>query len=428
MQPLARGSAEQKALGAYYTPAALVEAALAWLPRPYGPVADLACGAGAWLEGVARRWPGTPLHGVDVDATAVAAARARLPGATLVVGDGRRRHGEFACVVGNPPWGAGRVGHVRRGAESVSAFVDAALDNLADGGRLCLLVPAAWLEVAAHAAARRRLCAAAAIERLVHLGDVFAGVRAPAALVIARREPDAAARAAQRVETPRGAVAQAELMRDPACVLNARLTPSERRLANKLDGHRERLLGRVRFILGVVTGDNRRALGPEQSGDGEPIVVGRDVAPMRIATPRQRLCVPLGRVQQAAPRAAYARDKVVYRFVASHPVAAVDRGGRLTLNSANAFAADDAALELDFVAAWLNSSTVRWLHRARWAMPRVLRSHLESLPLPPATAAARRAIAAAALHGDGDGRDVLVMDAYRLDDDERALVRAWPRS
>jgi hypothetical protein len=35
---------------------------------------------------------------------------------------------------------------------------------------------------------------------------------------------------------------------------------------------------------------------------------------------------------------------------------------------------------------------------------------------------------AAALHGDGDGRDVLVMDAYRLDDDERALVRAWPRS
>src|SRR3569833_384177 len=55
MQPLARGSAEQKALGAYYTPAALVEAALAWLPQPYGPVADLACGAGAWLEGVAPR-------------------------------------------------------------------------------------------------------------------------------------------------------------------------------------------------------------------------------------------------------------------------------------------------------------------------------------------------------------------------------------
>lgn len=429
MARLARGSAERKALGAYYTPAALVEGALAWLPRPAGAVVDLACGDGAWLEAVARRWPGTPLHGVDVDATAVAAAGARLPDATVVVGDGTRRHGVFACVVGNPPWGAGRVGNVRRGAESVSAFVDAAVDNLADGGRLCLLVPAAWLEVAAHAPARRRLCAVAAIERLVHLGDVFAGVHAPAALLIARREPDGEVRAAQMVETPRGPVAQAELMRDPTCALNARLTPAERALAQKLDGHRERLLGRVRFILGVVTGDNRRTLAPEQSGaDGEPIVVGRDVAPMRIAAPRRRLCVPLTRVQQAAPRAAYARDKVVYRFVSSHPVAAVDRQGRLTLNSANAFAVDDEALELDFVAAWLNSSAVRWLHRARFVLPRVLRSHLERLPLPSATPAARRAIAAAALAGDTRTLDSLVMDAYRLEDVERMLVQAWPRS
>ena len=148
------------------------------------------------------------MTGVDIDAAAIAAARRRLAAAGFVAElacrDGTRERGRFDCVVGNPPWGAGRVGKVRRGAESVSAFVDAAVDNLADGGRLCLLVPAAWLEVAAHAAARRRLCARAALERLVHLGDVFAGVRSPAALLIARREPDAAARAAQIVETPHG--------------------------------------------------------------------------------------------------------------------------------------------------------------------------------------------------------------------------------
>ncbi|MGZ3443213.1 MAG: TaqI-like C-terminal specificity domain-containing protein [Polyangia bacterium] len=424
---MARPRAERKALGAYYTPAALVEAALAYLPRPRGCVMDLACGQGAWLAGVARRWPGTPLAGVDIDPAAVRAAREQVAEATLSVADGTARHGIFDCVVGNPPWGAGRVGNVRRGAESVSSFIDSAVDNLADGGRLCLLVPAAWLEVAAHAAARRRLCARAAIERLVHLGDVFAGVHAPAALLIARREPDAAARAAQIVETPHGAVTQAELTRDKSCALNSRLTPAERALAAQLERHRERLAGRVRFILGVVTGDNRRALGPAQS-DGEPIVTGRDVAPMRIATPRRRLVVPLERVQQAAPRAAYARHKVVYRFVSSHPVAAVDRGGRLTLNSANAFAVDDVALELDFVAAWLNSSTVRWLHRARWAMPRVLRSQLEQLPLPSTTAAERRAIVAAALAGDAERRDTLLMDAYRLDDAARALVWAWPAS
>jgi hypothetical protein len=369
---------------------------------------------------------------VDIDATAVSAARERL-GAAGFLGrtelrpeDGLHVHGVFDCVVGNPPWGAGRVGRVRRGLESVSAFIDSAVDNLRPGGRLCLLVPAAWLEVGAHAAARRRLCEAAAIERLEHLGDVFAGVRAPAALVIARREPEAAARAAQVVLTPHGEVMQAALTTEPDCALNARLSPADRALLARLEAHRERLLGRVRFILGVVTGNNQRALGERH---GEPIVTGTDVRPMRISPPRRHLLVPLERVQQAAPRAAYARDKVVYRFVASHPVAAVDRGGRLTLNSANAFAFDDdtdfGCDGLDFVAAWLNSSTVRWLYRARYALPRVLRSHLEKLPLPTVAPPERRAIAEAALAGDTARLDQRVMDAYRLQDQERQRVSRW---
>jgi predicted RNA methylase len=416
-------SRSRKALGAYYTPPALADAALAHLREIPRSVLDPACGQGAWLAAARRRWPAAALTGIDIDPEAVAAAGRHAPDAQLLVADGTVRHGTFDCVVGNPPWGAGRVGNVRRGAESVSAFVDAALASLRDGGRLCLLVPEAWLEVAAHAAARRRLCVQAALEHIEPLGDVFAGVHSPAALVIARREPDAGARATSIVATPRGPVAQAELVRDAACALNARLSPDERALAARLEANRERLAGRVRFILGVVTGDNRRALGDS----GEPIVTGTDVAPMRIATPRRRLVVPLDRVQQAAPRAAYARHKVVYRFVSSHPVAAVDRGGRLTLNSANAFAVDDEALELDFVAAWLNAAPVRWLHRARWAMPRVLRSHLERLPLPTVTERERCAIAAAALASDDARRDTLMMDAYRMSDDERRMVQAWLR-
>src|SRR6201999_1652136 len=105
-------------------------------------------------------------------------ARTRLgERAQVEVADGTTVHGPFACVIGNPPWGAGRVGHVRRGAESVSRFIDAALAALTPGGRLCLLVPAAWLEVAAHREARRRLLEQAALEHVRELGHVFAGVR-----------------------------------------------------------------------------------------------------------------------------------------------------------------------------------------------------------------------------------------------------------
>jgi predicted RNA methylase len=415
----------RKVLGAYYTPAPLVARALSYLPAPTAGIVDLACGDGIWLAAAAARWPGVPLYGVDIDDAAVTAARRRL-GATaeIVCGNGAAARGRHDAVIGNPPWGAGRVGGVRRGDESVSRFVDCAIDNLVTGGRLCLLVPAAWLEVAAHRAARRRLLEAMALERVEHLGDVFPGVHAPAALLIARREPDGAARARQEVLTPRGPVAQALFVRDPDGVINARMSAREQALAARLEAQPERLRGRVRFILGIVTGDNRRALGDS----GEPIVTGTDVRPMHLAPARRRLLLPLERVQQAAPRAAYARDKVVYRFVHAFPVAAVDRAGQLTLNSANAFALDDETLDLDFVAAWLNSAPVRWLHRARHAMPRVLRSHLERLPLPAMPPAARRAVARAALAGDDSGRDRLIMDAFGVDDDERAWMSTCPRS
>jgi hypothetical protein len=325
-----------------------------------------------------------------------------------------------ALVVGNPPWGAGRRGRVRRGAESASAFVERALDLLVDGGRLCLLVPAAWLEIAAHRRARARLFALAALERVERLGDVFPGVKAPAALIVARREPDGDARAAQQVATGAGVIAQRELVALDR--LHPLPTVEDRALLDELDARAQRLHGRATFILGVVTGKNRDAL---RTDEGEPIVRGSEVSPFVIRPSRKRLAIPLERAQQAAPREAYARTKVVYRFIARHPVAAVDEHGRLTLNSANALAVDDPALDADFVAAVLNSMVARFAHRARATLPRVLRSHLERLPLPAASRAEQSRVAGLV----DDALDEAVMDLFALGAPARRRLReAWPRS
>jgi hypothetical protein len=284
---------------------------------------------------------------------------------------------------------------------------------LRPGGRLCLLLPAAWLEVAAHRDARQLLLSRAAVERVEPLGNVFRGVFAPAALLVARAEPDADARREQLVWTPGGVVRQAELADSLLPALDARA----RALLERLDAAGPRLLGQVRFILGVVTGRNREALGDE----GEPILIGRDVAPFVLRAPSTRLSLPLDRVQQAAPREAYRRPKVVYRFIAREPVAAVDDDGRLTLNSANALAPDE--WDPRYVAAVLNSTPARFAHRARCRTPRVLRSHLERLPLPDATAAERREVARLT----GAAADDRVMDLFRLRADEREWLRtAWP--
>jgi hypothetical protein len=392
----------RKQLGAYYTPAWLVKRALEVLPAPPpgARVVDLACGEGVWLREAEERWPRVRTLGVDL-----------LPAPQMVVANGLSLAVEADLVVGNPPWGAGRGRKVRRGAESASAFVLRSLEVLRAGGRLCLILPAAWLEVAAHRAARQRLLERAAVERIEPLGDVFAGVFAPAALLVARREPDAEARAAQMVWTPAGAVRQRELGDQLVVTVDAR----GRELLRKLTASSQRM--RALYILGVVTGGNRAALGDR----GEPILTGRDVEPYHLKRPSRRLVVPLDRVQQAAPRAAYQRPKVVYRFIARHPVAAVDDEGRLTLNSANAVAPDE--WDPRYVAAVLNSTPVRFAHRARWRMLRVLRSHLEAVPFPPASEAERRQVAALS----GEAADEKVMDLYRLGDEERAWLRTtWP--
>jgi hypothetical protein len=277
--------------------------------------------------------------------------------------------------------------------------------------------------------------AACALERVERLGDVFPGVLAPAALLAARREPDAAARARQPTRVGSGWRSRAQLTDGPDGAWRPLLSPAAGELVARLDAEGERLGGRVTFLLGVVTGDNARALAPGGPGaPGAPILVGRDVGPHVLRPPSTRLLTPLERVQQAAPRAAYARPKLVYRFIAKEPIAAVDRAGTLLLNSANGLAPDDPELELDYLAGVLNSAPVRFAHRARQTLPRVLRSHLERLPLPRAPRAARRRIAAlsrglAAADPAARARLVAELDervaaAFSLSPAEWALVRS----
>ncbi|MBI5089397.1 MAG: N-6 DNA methylase, partial [Actinobacteria bacterium] len=152
---------QRKRLGAWYTPVALVDHVVSRTVREgVTTVLDPACGEGAFLAGVRRAFgPSVHLVGVDVDAGAVAAARAALPDAEIIHADalsfdwGDRT---FDAVVGNPPFLNQMATATTRGGRSRfggGPYADTAAEFLAlsvslarpDGGRVGLVLPQSLL-------------------------------------------------------------------------------------------------------------------------------------------------------------------------------------------------------------------------------------------------------------------------------------------
>lgn len=113
----ARPAEERRALGAYFTPAAVVRQVLDWV-APFVPdrgplrVVDPACGAGAFLAQAAQRFARARLEGWDVSAGSLAQATARLGARARLVHDDflhaavapPTRAPAFTLFVGNPPF------------------------------------------------------------------------------------------------------------------------------------------------------------------------------------------------------------------------------------------------------------------------------------------------------------------------------------
>lgn len=109
---------DRRALGAFYTPAPLVERtlrlALAHLERGPLTVVDPACGAGAFLTAAARMRPEAHLYGLELLPEVARLCQARVPGAAVHVGDALRGGLEPLLAhippdhrelwVGNPPY------------------------------------------------------------------------------------------------------------------------------------------------------------------------------------------------------------------------------------------------------------------------------------------------------------------------------------
>ena len=212
-----------RARGQVFTPRYLAEAVCRLVLRGATPtVLDPAAGDGGFLAAAQQVSPGAVLRGVERDPALAAAARARVPGATIDCAEALLGAPPFApvdAVVGNPPY----VRSIRlrdddpalwarvRGAFAATsygewdlygAFLERSLDWVKPDGRVGLIVPSRWLTARWASRLRGLLAERGVVETIIDLGaaQVFARATTYASIAILAPQPSSPPRLYRRID------------------------------------------------------------------------------------------------------------------------------------------------------------------------------------------------------------------------------------
>ncbi|MBC7542295.1 MAG: N-6 DNA methylase [Candidatus Sericytochromatia bacterium] len=410
--------------GAYYTPPAIAAAAAGTHITPHHlpvQVLDPCCGTGQFLLAAADRLQalgctdaGDRLVGMDLDPLAVRIARLNLMlrfperpdyRPRIVCGDALQPalastggadllSRRYDLILSNPPWGAAYTSAEIRvlqahypdvtSGESFAYFLRRGLQLLQPGGVLSYVLPESLLNVRTHQDIRTHLARRTTLLAITPLGRAFRGVFTPVIRLDIANQPPAANHQVHVREPHRRDVAQARFQANPDCRFDLQATEADRRILERLhDRPFVTLRDRADWALGIVTGNNGAFLSDVPATGYEPIIEGRQIDPYTLRPAGRCIRFDPARLQQVAPEVRYrAAEKLVYRFISRRVIVAYDDRQRLTLNSANIVIPRLEAYPIKAVLTLLNSALCQFVFQKQFAALKVLRNHLEALPLP----------------------------------------------
>lgn len=409
-----RNKSSRKATGSYYTPAAIAGEMVGRLSEKNHlegrTIFDPCCGTGTFLlqmpEGISLE----NLYGNDIDVIAVYIARINLA-LKYRTTDRELLCSHISCknyllfekteyfdfIIGNPPWGyhfSEEEKHslrekyaCARGSkiESYDVFTEQALSNLKCGGALSFLLPEAILNVRSHRPVRELLLAENSFQYLGYLGEAFAYVQCPCVILQVlhnQRRMDCVGMSVDdgvRAYTIRMG---REVRADYFCFTT---TDEEYRILKKIEHitPKATLAGNAGFALGIVTGDNKKYITNVKAADNEVVLKGLDIHKFRYREGNNYITYQPGAFQQTAPMEYYrAKEKLLYRFICRRLVFAYDDRQTLSLNSCNILIPRIAGLDIKYILAVLNSSVAQFYFEKSFQSVKVLRSHLEQIPIP----------------------------------------------
>lgn len=430
---------DKKKKGQYFTPPAIVqymvEHALQYHDNPFTvKILDPACGSGQFLiyiyqyllelykqHGISHKEAAytichNNLFGYDIDPVACMIAQwniQKLSGThtnichrdMLSTDDLFNKHNSlvFDIIIGNPPWGAHFTHEQKQyfkqhyfsaisGINSFTLFIERSLSLLHERGILSFLIPEAYLNIKAHQNSRQIVLSNTVIKEIVQWGDCFKGVYAPAISLTVQKEAREGIRKkhivhikhAKSLTTIAHMIPQQMYCTTHESIFAINYT----RKAVALLEHIHTLSyitlkDRVKFFLGIVTGNNDYHISTiKDSRHPDPIILGKDVEKFRINFSNHYFKYNVSTLQQVAEQQCYlTRNKILYKFIGRHLTFAVDPHGSYTLNNVNGFIPLSPQLDPDILVAILNSRLLQYIYETQFFTVKVLRGNLEKLPI-----------------------------------------------
>lgn len=416
---------KRKSRGAYYTPShvaghmcsVLFEAA----SLEGKTIIDPCAGTGSFLLQLPSEFSPDFIYGNELDEMSVRILRINI---ALKYGiyDRTYLYSHFICgnfltsdtsmtfdyIIGNPPWGAAfsdderswLAGNYRcasdRRPESGVLAAEKAIRCLKLGGLLSFILPEALLNVRAHRNIREFICESCTLSYLEFLGEVFDGVQCPSVILTLRKknyvnyssdERTALSCMGAHIVSHGGAFTIASERHITPEVFSLYASDEEYAVCQRLctGGSICHLSGHADFALGIVTGDNKRFVSSDMADGLEPVLTGRDIHRYRCDPPSHFIRYSPELFQQVAPESLYrAPEKLLYRFIGGKLTFAYDSSGALSLNSCNILIPRLDGMDIKYVLAVLNSSAAQFYFDKTFHSVKLLRSHIEQIPIPAA--------------------------------------------
>ena len=403
--------------GSYYTPSNIVNDIVKDYVKKDSKVLDPCCGTGQFLLAMADIVE-NPLniYGIDYDKIAVRIARLNIlirfkhrhfvpnilyKNTLFDVGNddlfnfhNKKDIKYFNVVATNPPWGVhfskAEIKRLKKlhpqitSFESFSYFLIKSLNLLGCSGVLSFILPESILNVRTHKDIREVLLKTVQIKKVIYLNRIFKNVFTPVIRLDLEKKNKKIKQTAIHNINKKYKVQQIKWLSNHDFIFDIHSNKFDSKIIDKIYKTKHTTLkNKASWALGIVTGNNKKFIKAESKPSFEPIYKGKDIKQFILDKPSSYIQFQPESFQQVAPEEKYrAKEKLIYKFISKNLIFAYDNYKRLTLNSANIFIPEIPDYPIKVIASLFNSSLYQFLFQKKFSSIKVLRSHIEELPLP----------------------------------------------